>query len=32
MPQIFDVRANENARYKCNELEYTCRQIEYELF
>ena len=21
MPQIFDVTANENARYKCNELE-----------
>ena len=22
MPQIFDVTANENAHYKCNELEY----------
>ena len=23
MPQIFGVTANENARYKCNELEWT---------
>ena len=22
MPQIFDVTANENTRYKCDELEY----------
>ena len=27
MPQIFDVTANENARYKCNELE-CCIQAE----
>ena len=23
MPQIFDITANENARYKCNELEFS---------
>ena len=23
MPQIFDGTANENARYKCNELEFS---------
>ena len=30
MPQIFDVTANEYARHKCNELEYTfpiCRML-----
>ena len=27
MPQIFDVTANENARYKRNELEYNIYEI-----
>ena len=28
MPQIFDVTANENARYKRNELECKFREID----
>ena len=28
MPQIFDVTANENARYKSNELELIIRNIK----
>ena len=27
MPQIFDVTANENARYKRNELEYSFTSV-----
>ena len=32
MPQIFDVTANENARYKRNELEFNFFQLAYLAF
>ena len=32
MPQIFDVTANENARYKPNELEFKFACIDFPTF